>query len=752
MSDNLLGKLLGQYELQELLGQGGMGTVYQAIQPSLNRVVAVKILPPSLARDDTSRARFIREAKTAAGLEHPHIVPIYDYGAQDDLPYVVMRYLPNGSLSTRIGKIARGPNGVDLAMIAALLKDLASALDYAHRKGVIHRDIKPSNIMFDEADNPMIVDFGIAKVLHGDHTTNLTGTGMALGTPTHMPPEQWRGEEVTPATDQYALAVVIYTLVSGHLPFEAPTPHGLMYKHLDTPPEPPHLKRSDIPPLMSEVLGRALAKDPKQRYEKVSAFAEAFEKAIISSGISHEAAPPTMPGTLPERFPTMPANLPERLPTESRTIPDTAPSPRALPFPPTPPTTPAAPVPPLPPPFGATPPAPPPSVPPPPPPYLTPPAMPVYQSGPPPQQPQYQAPTPPQPYPPPYRGDTGPMGVQNPYPSGPYPPMPPQPLSTRRMNGLWMGIPIVGVLALVIVGVIFVLSSSGGTGNDTDDNQNASEFLTETPIEPPTPRPTLPSGALGYVIQGNSTRTFGPFEPISAGNQSLTLEVDPFGTGNAGRVYLQARSQVMFTSATNQLLLTIYDGTELFLQAGGFSGAEIRSDSTAGLLLRVQGSCVSVYQVEQQVGFGCFAGTCSYVLPDNTIGSLPIGQQILVDLRSGATRSEVISPFDAARYHTLLNESPLGSGDIEACILPFELNPLPTLTPNIPPPQVTLAPTLTQVADSDGDGILDPVDECITIHGDGSPNGCPDSDGDNVTYSQDNCPNEAGPASNNGCP
>lgn len=273
-TQDLSGKTLGQYQLEALLGAGGMGAVYRAYQINLNRAVAIKVLPSGLGANPDFALRFRREAQTVAALQHPHIIPIHDYGSEGTLTYIVMPLLSGGTLADRLKDGAH----FSLPAVVDLLKKLASALDHAHYSGVVHRDLKPANIMFDAHNTPFLVDFGIAKILSGTETL-VTQQGATIGTPPYMAPEQWRGEQLSPATDQYALAIVIYQTLIGQLPFAGDTTHAFMYQHLEKEPEMPHVVRRDLPKEISEVLLRALAKPPQARYPTITALAQDFERA-----------------------------------------------------------------------------------------------------------------------------------------------------------------------------------------------------------------------------------------------------------------------------------------------------------------------------------------------------------------------------------------------------------------------------------------------------------------------------------------
>lgn len=277
---DLTGRQIGKYEIRAFIAAGGMAAVYKGVQGRNGREVAIKVLPSALAEDPYYVARFEREAKTSASLDHPHIVPVYDFGTQDDLSYVVMELLTGGTLTERIKLRHNHSQALPAPVeVARLLRQVGGALDYAHRKGVIHRDIKPSNIMFDANGTPYLVDFGIAKLLT-TAAESLTETGVPMGTPIYMAPELWNGDTPTPSVDQYAMAVVVYRLLTGEAPFRADTPYGLMQKHRDL--EVPSITTlpTDVADRAHAVISKAMAKNASDRYSSLLAFADAFERAV----------------------------------------------------------------------------------------------------------------------------------------------------------------------------------------------------------------------------------------------------------------------------------------------------------------------------------------------------------------------------------------------------------------------------------------------------------------------------------------
>src|SRR5262245_24493206 len=230
MSD-FAGKTLGPYRLETPLGRGGMATVYKAFQTSVRRYVAVKVMASDIANDPGFVERFQREAEVIASLEHPHILPIIDYGTDQNVHYLVMRYIEGGSLEDRMRR-----KSLTLEECSRLLGQMASALDYAHLRGVIHRDLQPNYVLLDTSENAYLTDFGIARLMQGE--SKLTATGAVMGTPAYMSPEQGMGRPVDARSDLYTLGVVLYEMVLNRLPFAAETPAALIFKHVYEMPPP----------------------------------------------------------------------------------------------------------------------------------------------------------------------------------------------------------------------------------------------------------------------------------------------------------------------------------------------------------------------------------------------------------------------------------------------------------------------------------------------------------------------------------
>ena len=252
-----------------------MAIVYKAYDTHLEREVAIKIIRTEKLTQESmgkSLKRFEREAKSLAKLSHTNIIPIIDSGEQNETPYLVMGYIPGGTLKERMkGK------SISWQEAAKFLAPIARALDYAHNEGIVHRDIKPSNILITKENQPMLTDFGIARILESDETMDLTGTGMGVGTPDYMAPEQGLGHKVDHRADIYALGIIFYEMVTGRKPFQADTPMAVVVKHIHDPLPRPTEFAPDLPDAIEHVLLKALAKNPEDRYQDMGTFAVALE-------------------------------------------------------------------------------------------------------------------------------------------------------------------------------------------------------------------------------------------------------------------------------------------------------------------------------------------------------------------------------------------------------------------------------------------------------------------------------------------
>jgi serine/threonine-protein kinase len=271
----LIGRKLGKYTLAEKLGEGGMAMVFRSFHPQFGRPVAIKILPPTVGQDPGFQARFEREGRLIAGLNHPNIIRVYDIDEADGLFYMVMDLLPGGTLEGRL----RG-GGLDRTWSANVVVKMAEALDYAHARDVIHRDIKPSNILMDAESNPILADFGIARLMQGDADANLTSAGMVMGTPAYMAPEQLTGQQPDARADIYSLGVVLYQLLAGRAPFTGDT-MAVVSAHLTK--QPPTLREyvPDLPAALDAVVLQALAKQPEHRFKSAGVFAQALRNAAL---------------------------------------------------------------------------------------------------------------------------------------------------------------------------------------------------------------------------------------------------------------------------------------------------------------------------------------------------------------------------------------------------------------------------------------------------------------------------------------
>ena len=287
------GTLLGRYRLVKRAGRGGMSEVWQAEDTTLHRSVAVKVILDPVAQDASFSERFLREARLVAGLQHPNILPVFDFGTADvegrQVSYLVMPLVGGGSLKERI----LGP--VPFPTAIGWLMAVARALDHSHGHGILHRDVKPGNVLIDSSGTPMLADFGLAR--SAESASGLTTTGAVLGTPLYMAPEQAEGKPLDGRADQYALGIIAFEMLTGRVPFHADSPLAVLHQHVAVPPEAVSKNRPDIPATADEVLVRALAKKAAARFPSCTAFVTALASAL---GVTRDSDsfPPHPPAPL----------------------------------------------------------------------------------------------------------------------------------------------------------------------------------------------------------------------------------------------------------------------------------------------------------------------------------------------------------------------------------------------------------------------------------------------------------------------
>ena len=346
---DLIGQTLGNYRIESRLGSGGMGDVYRAMHLRLNRPAALKVLHAILSQDSTFQARFLREARAAAALSHPNIVEVFDFGEQDGASYLVMELVPDGSLRSLLRQRAKGA-GWSLGLGVDLARQAAEGLAYAHARGMVHRDIKPDNLLLQRLETPprtagaepwllKISDFGLARLM--EDSGELTQTGVVMGTPTYMSPEQCQGATLDGRSDLYSLGVVLYEVATGAPPFRVKTLSEAVFKHISTPPVPPSEVFPDLPPALDDVIMRCLAKRPEDRYATGTELADALDGAlgdtelrtIVSTIASTGLATPSSGQMSGQGSSQTPSQTPSQTSGQASTPASAAPTPALVPVP-----------------------------------------------------------------------------------------------------------------------------------------------------------------------------------------------------------------------------------------------------------------------------------------------------------------------------------------------------------------------------------------------------------------------------------
>ena len=277
--DPLIGRTLGRYRITALVGKGGMATVYKATHPGLGQTVAVKVMHPHMATDPDMLGRFHNEAQAVANLRHPNIVRVLDFDVVDDQYFMVMEYVDGPTLAAQLGGVAGQGRRMPPDEVLHIFEPLCSAVDYAHKQGMIHRDIKPSNVLMTPQGDPILTDYGIAKMVG---VSQHTATGTVMGSAYYMSPEQAQGGGIDGRTDTYSLGVMLFEMLTGNVPYDGDTLATVLVKHITAPVPAVRSFNADLPPLLDDVMGVALAKDPGQRFQTAQALAVALRQGLAA--------------------------------------------------------------------------------------------------------------------------------------------------------------------------------------------------------------------------------------------------------------------------------------------------------------------------------------------------------------------------------------------------------------------------------------------------------------------------------------
>ncbi|HKJ38500.1 MAG TPA: protein kinase, partial [Anaerolineales bacterium] len=308
-------KLSNRYLIDDMLGQGGMSAVYKASDPNLKRVVAIKMIHTHLSDDPNFVQRFEEEASTVAQLRHHGIIQVYDFNKDDDVYYMVLEFVPGETFQDLLSRLNKGGRQLEADKVAKYMAGICDAVDYAHQRGMIHRDIKPANLMLNTQDQAILMDFGIAKIVGGQ---SHTATGAVVGTAMYMSPEQIRGESPDKRSDIYALGVTLFEMAGGQPPFQADSAMTLMMMHVNDPVPDLRKLNPDVPDELIEVINKALAKDPNDRYQTAAQMATALRNTIGSAKPDTSVGAPAPAATMLEELP--PTDGPDKTALEQAPI------------------------------------------------------------------------------------------------------------------------------------------------------------------------------------------------------------------------------------------------------------------------------------------------------------------------------------------------------------------------------------------------------------------------------------------------
>lgn len=654
--ENLAGIQLGPYQVMEAFGEGGMATIYKGYQPSMERYVALKVLPRKLAESPEFVGRFKQEAKMLANLMHPHILPVFDYGDAQGYTYIVMPLVSGGTLAQRMS----GGRPIPMAEIVVMMSQVGSALGYAHSRGLVHRDIKPSNVLIDENGNCLLTDFGIAKLYEAN--SGFTNTGALVGTPSYMSPEQAKGVSIDYRSDIYSLGVILYEMATGRVPYQAETPIAVAIKHIQDPLPLPKIVNPGMPDYLERIIVKALAKNPENRYQSAGALVEALQAMergnmpdmapvqnstlIMEGGLSGVSEPSngsassssvSAPPQQPTKTPPPAAPPPVRPVTGSYAGQSAAPPPAAPPAPPAA-AQPAAPQPePLKRPVAAS--------------LADTAAKPETRKGPP--------------------------------------------------IILWGGIGL-GVIVMLALCAIAAMAAPGllaPAATATEEATATEAPPTRTPRPPTasptpgpssTPAPTSTPAPLSWIFDGEEL--IGPWAesvvlevPLAATRMAEIAMPNEAGIApdHAGRASIHAFSGSRLTLdsiAPDQFFLSVLPGSDVFIKTMPFpEGAEIVLGDF-DLALQSKG-CMAVIQASNTntlTGY-CLAGECKYRLSsDEDFVDLPGGNQVQIQLGEELkATTQRIAARDRTRYEEALKYSALAQADWQQCTAP----PPPTATP-----------------------------------------------------------------------